>query len=341
MRRNLASLLSVDSLQPVSGGARRRAADAGGPPTAPAGEPAADPLADLLEERALKQTRNPVVASFLAGEGRSWCRGAPRARLQQLRGRSEPDGLHGPDARRGRRMMGSETMKKQQDWAQKQSPGKPAGRAYLGIGPAPADALGDQMQREMQEALTDHWVRGIEAAGALERLGDPNAAARSMSAASPSCPGLGARGVSAGILGLGPERPSACSPGCSPRAESITEAPMAAPAESEAWRCRVSIPTRPARSEEGDPQPGTVQVRNAALAGLGFLLAGAACRPIGARLPSSAPRLQRGEGERAVFRGAARRARALPRCARRSSPAAACQMAADPNTKQTALRALA
>ena len=62
MRRNLASLLVLSILcssLPVAPAVAQQEAATVSP----------DPLADLLAERALKQTRNPVVASFLAGEG--------------------------------------------------------------------------------------------------------------------------------------------------------------------------------------------------------------------------------------------------------------------------------
>jgi hypothetical protein len=58
------------------------------PPDASA-EPAvpADPLTELLDARALKETRNPVVASFLAGEGSALVPEELRERaLAQLRG---------------------------------------------------------------------------------------------------------------------------------------------------------------------------------------------------------------------------------------------------------------
>ena len=92
----------------------------------------------LLDERALKESRNPVVASFLAGEGATLVPPELRERaLVQLRGALKRQtsfmglmlaGVGGA--------MGSDSMKQQQEWAAKQSKGKMLAGAYLGISPA-------------------------------------------------------------------------------------------------------------------------------------------------------------------------------------------------------------
>ena len=88
MRRTLASLLALSlfwSSLPVAPAAAQR--QGGSAAAALAGDVTADPLADLLDARELKQTRNPVVASFLAGEGAALVPEELRERaLQQLRG---------------------------------------------------------------------------------------------------------------------------------------------------------------------------------------------------------------------------------------------------------------
>ena len=100
----------------------------------------ADPLAELLDARELKNTRNPVVASFLAGEGAALVPEELRERaLQQLRG-----ALKGQTNFMGLMLagmggvMGSDTMKKQQEAASQLSPGKLMAGAYLGISPVAA-----------------------------------------------------------------------------------------------------------------------------------------------------------------------------------------------------------
>ncbi len=162
MRRAIALLLMFSLAFPL---APTLAAQEDGP---------ADPLVELLDARELKNTKNPVVASFLAGEGAALLPEELRERaLQQLRG-----ALKGQTSFMGLMLagmggvMGSDAMKQQQQAANQLSPGKLMAGAALGIspvtGPAPS---GDEMQRAMQQALTDPWVRGIEAAAALDQTG--------------------------------------------------------------------------------------------------------------------------------------------------------------------------
>ena len=74
------------------------------------------------------------------------------------------------------------------------------------------------MQQEMQEAMTDPWVRGIEAAAALERLGDANAAARFYVQCLAFLPQAWVpEACLQGILGLGPDRAETLLSGCSPK----------------------------------------------------------------------------------------------------------------------------
>ncbi len=303
---------------------------------------AADPLTELLDARELKQTRNPVVASFLAGEGAALVPEELRERaLQQLRGalKSQTDfmglmlsGMSG--------VLGSDTMKKQQEAAMKlMKPGAMLGAA-VGVMPQVQSVSGDQMQREMQQALTDPWVRGIEAAAALERLGDPNAAARFYVQCLAFLPQAWVpEACLQGILDLGPERAETLLLWMLAEAESITEAP--------AGGTGLAMPSLDPDSagkkvKKGDPQPGTIQVRNAALAGLGFLVGGG-----GLAAERSAGALQRlvgysqGKSNELYFRGTAaglgrsRDPRAVEPLRRLA------KWRQDPDTKQTALRALA
>lgn len=303
---------------------------------------AADPLTELLDARELRQTRNPVVASFLAGEGAALVPEELRQRaLQQLRGalKSQTDfmalmlsGVSG--------VLGSDTMKKQQEAAVKlMKPGAMLGAA-AGVMPQVQPVSGDQMQREMQEALTDPWVRGIEAAAALERLGDPNAAARFYVQCLAFLPQAWVpEACLQGILGLGPERAETLLLWMLADAESITEAPAGG-----AGFALPSLEPEPTgrKPKKGEPQPGTIQVRNAALAGLGFLIGGG-----GLPAEHSAAALQQlvvysqGRSGEPYYRGAAaglgrsRDGRAVEPLRRLA------KWRQDPDTKQTALRALA
>lgn len=344
MRRNLALLLVLSLLWSSNPTASAAASSADAP------APATDPLADLLDERALKATRNPVVASFLAGEGAALVPEELRERaLVQLRG-----ALKGQTNFMGLMLsgvggvMGSDTMKKQQEWASKQSSGKLMAGAALGIGPAaPSMPSGEQMQREMQEALTDPWVRGIEAAAALEALGDANSAARFYVQCLAFLPQAWVpEACLQGILGLGPDRAQTLLLWMLAEAESITEAP-ADPSGASGLAGMGGMPnldpkTAGKKVKKGDPQPGTVQVRNAALAGLGFLVGGGA---LGAARSEAAMQqlvaYSQGKPNEPYFRGAAaglgrsRDARAIEPLRRLS------KWRQDPDTKQTALRALA
>ncbi len=343
MRRNLASLLVLSILcssLPVAPAVAQQEAATVSP----------DPLADLLAERALKQTRNPVVASFLAGEGAELVPEELRERaLQQLRGALKGQtsfmnlmvsGMAG--------MMGSDAMKKQQEWASQQSKGKLLAGAYLGIAPAaPPAPSGDQMQQEMQQAMTDPWVRGIEAAAALERLGDANAAARFYVQCLAFLPQAWVpEACLQGILGLGPERAETLLVWMLAEAETITEAPLGGTGEMGGMGGGAMPSLDPDQAgkkvKKGDPQPGTVQVRNAALAGLGFLVGGGSlsAERAGAALQQL---LAYGQGKpnEPYYRGAAaglgrsRDPRAVESLRRLA------QWRKDADTKQIALRALA
>jgi len=343
MRRNLASLLVLSILWsslPVAPAVAQQEAATVSP----------DPLADLLAERALKQTRNPVVASFLAGEGAELVPEELRERaLQQLRGALKGQtsfmnlmvsGMAG--------MMGSDAMKKQQEWASQQSKGKLLAGAYLGIAPAaPPAPSGDQMQQEMQQAMTDPWVRGIEAAAALERLGDANAAARFYVQCLAFLPQAWVpEACLQGILGLGPERAETLLVWMLAEAETITEAPLGGTGGMGGMGGAAMPSLDPDQAgkkvKKGDPQPGTVQVRNAALAGLGFLVGGGglSAERAGAALQQL---LAYGQGKpnEPYYRGAAaglgrsRDPRAVESLRRLA------QWRKDADTKQIALRALA
>ena len=308
----------------------------------------ADPLVELLDARELKNTSNPVVASFLAGEGAALVPEELRERaLQQLRG-----ALKGQTNFMGLMLagmggvMGSDAMKKQQQAASQMSSGKLMAGAYLGIspvtGPAPS---GDEMQREMQQALTDPWVRGIEAAAALDRLGDGNAAARFYVQCLAFLPQDWVPAACLeGILGLGPERAERLLSWMLAEAESITEP---APGEGGAGLGLGGIPSLDSgqagkKPRKGDPLPGTVQVRNAALAGLGFLIGGGslAAEPAAAAFQTLLAYSQ-GKPNEPYYRGAAA-GLGRSRDARAAEPLRRlAKWRKDPDTKQTALRALA
>jgi HEAT repeat protein len=137
-----------------------------------------DALEKLLADGSLAKTRNPVPANFLVNEGERHLTADQRATaLGQLR-----DGLKAQinvirmigDQATG--MMNSEEVQKQMEWAKKQSATGSLLKSMLGVQQAPPPTNNQKMQQEIKQATIDPWVRGIEAAHALVKTGDAQAA---------------------------------------------------------------------------------------------------------------------------------------------------------------------
>ncbi|MEO8277779.1 MAG: hypothetical protein ABI639_16315, partial [Thermoanaerobaculia bacterium] len=235
--------------------------------------------------------------------------------------------------------MNSDAMRKQQEAAQKaMRPGSIAGMA-LGVAPAMPQISGEEMQRGMQQAMTDPWVRGIEAARALEKIGDPNAAARFYV----HCLGFlpedwVPEACLQGILALGPDRAATLFEWMLADADSIVAGPM----EMAGGMPSLDPKENARKPKKGEPAAGTVQIRNAALAGLGVLVGGHTLSP--ERSEAALTRLlgyAQGKEKEPYSRGvAAGLGRSLERRAieplRRLAKAQQ-----DADTRQAALRALA
>ncbi len=167
----------------------------------------------------------------------------------------------------------------------------------------------------------------------------------STSSVSPSCLRIGCPPLaSRGSWAWAPSAPRGSSPGCSPRP---SRSPSRAPGEGGAGLGLGGIPSLETgqtgkKARKGDPLPGTVQVRNAALAGLGFLIGGGGfdAEPAATAFQSLLAYSQ-GKPSEPYYRGAAaglgrsRDARAVEPLRRLA------KWRKDPDTKQTALRALA
>jgi HEAT repeat protein len=138
-----------------------------------------DPLDKLLAEGSLAKTRNPVPASFLLNEGGKHLTADQRASaVEQLRAalkvqtnafRTLMEGATGA--------MNSDAVKQQMDYAKRNSGASSVVKSFLGIQPPPPPVSGQRMQQEVKEAMVDPWVRGIEAAHALAAAGDAQGAA--------------------------------------------------------------------------------------------------------------------------------------------------------------------
>jgi len=137
-----------------------------------------DALSALIAEGSLARTRNPVPASFLLGEGGSHLTADQKATaLEQLR-----DGLKSQInvmrmiGEQASGAMNGEEVQKQLDWSKKNSGAGSMIKSMLGVQPHPPEVNAQKMQQEIKQAQTDPWVRGIEAARALVKAGNAQAA---------------------------------------------------------------------------------------------------------------------------------------------------------------------
>jgi HEAT repeat protein len=149
------------------------------PLLARAAEPGGVSLERLLAEGSLAKTRNPVPASFLLNEGGRLLTPEQRtAALEQLRAALKVQTNAMRVMMEGTvDMMNSDSVRSQVENAQKQSVGGTIIKGMLGITQAPPPVSGQQMQHDIKQAMVDPWVRGIEAAHALEQAGDAQGAA--------------------------------------------------------------------------------------------------------------------------------------------------------------------
>jgi hypothetical protein len=293
-----------------------------------------DPLGALLAERVLGTTKNPVAADFLAHEGATWLAEERRAdATEQLKRalRSQTNvmvvTMQGVTAG-----MNTDSMRQQQEWSRRQMSTGGMVKQAMGIGPPPPEIDGEQMEREMKQAMADPWVRAIAAAEALAGLGDAQAAGRFYV----NClQMLEAAWVPdaclQGIVDLGPRRGEALLSWMLENADTVSLTAGGAFGEPP-----------PERPRNQPPDRGMVQLRNAALAGLGALAGAGALEP--ARQEEVVATLLRyaaGKENEPYFRGAAdglgrsrdpRAVEPLRRLARHRDP---------PETKQAALRGLA
>ncbi|MBZ5588934.1 MAG: HEAT repeat domain-containing protein [Acidobacteriia bacterium] len=222
-------------------------------------------LEKLLAEGTLAKTRNPVPASFLLGEGEKHLTADQRATaLGQLR-----DGLKAQI--NVMRMLGeqttgamnSEEVQKQMDYAKKNTGTGSMLKSMLGMSPPPPQTNAQKMQQEIKAAMMDPWVRGIEAAHALVKAGDAQAAGNfyynclqmMQSDWVPSA-------CVDGIVDMGPRRGSLLLNWMLDNADtvSIASSGFAPP------------PPAPKHGKAGPP-PAVIELRVAALEGLGALAA--------------------------------------------------------------------
>jgi HEAT repeat protein len=220
----------------------------------------------LLDEGSLAKTRNPVPAAFLLNEGERHLTADQRAAaLQQLK-----HALHVQTSAINVMMQGatgvmnSDEMQKQIEYAQKQSATGSMIKSMLGLNQPPPPTDGQRMAQEAKQAMIDSWVRGIEAARALEKAGDAHGAATFYV----NClQMLQADWVPSacldGILDLGPHRAGLVLNWMVDNADAVSVTGGGA----------FGAPPPP-RAKNAPPDPGALQLRNSALEGLGALVGG-------------------------------------------------------------------
>ncbi len=226
-----------------------------------------DPLAALLAEGSLAQTRNPVPATFLLNEGSRHLTADQRAKaLEQLHEalkvqtdamRTMMEGAAGA--------MNTEAVKQQMEYAKRNSGKGSLIKNMFGMHqPPPPPTSPQEMQRQTKQAMVDPWVRGIEAARALEKAGDAQRAANFYV----DClQYLDADWV-----------PSACVDGIvdlGPRRAGLVLNWMLDNADTISMKGGGGFAPPPASGKHGKalPDPGTIELRLAALEGLGALSA--------------------------------------------------------------------
>ena len=226
----------------------------------------ADPIQAMLDADTLADSDNPVAARYFVEQGRGVLakemedRAVEQMRISLMRQTSVMgrvmQGMSGM-------MSGSASQKlrqQSQEMMQPKSIGKMVIGGALGIPPPTAGMTqrqGEQAQQEMRQGFADPWIRGIEAAKALEDIGEAQAAGQFYV----NCIQL----VQAdwmkdnclnAILGMGPRRAY------------VLLSWLAENAEQASIMSSMAVETD---SEQGVDQT-VVQLRGAALRGLGTLI---------------------------------------------------------------------
>ncbi len=135
-------------------------------------------LAALLADGSLAKTRNPVAASFLLNEGGSHLTAEQRTTaLGQLRAglKAQTNAIR-LIMQGGAGAMNTDEVQKQEDWAKRNSGTGSVIKSLFGVQQQGPQVNAQKMQQEFKQAMVDPWVRGIEAAHALEKAGDAQGA---------------------------------------------------------------------------------------------------------------------------------------------------------------------
>lgn len=298
---------------------------------------AADTVAEILGSGVLRQTTNPVLADYLLEEGASALSEEQRTEaMAQLKDSLKTQtNVLGLIMQSVMGMQNSPAMQDMQQQAQKAMSKRSMIGMAVGVGPAMPQVDAKQMEREMQAGFVDPWVRAIAAAEALARSGDANAAARFYVNCLKFLPAKWVPDACLdGTLALGPKRAFTLLDWMWREAEGINSGPMAGMAGMAGM-------DEEDPGKKGAPDPGVVQVRNAALEGLGALVGTGALAPDLREKAMTTLLAAAGKGKEPYFQGAAdglgrsRDPRAVEPLRRLA------KLRSAPDTKQSALRGLA
>ena len=232
----------------------------------------AETLDELLASRALESVVHPIAAEYMAAEGATRMSEQQRTtaitQLKRALGRqTNPMTL---TMRGAAGMMNAPSMQRMRESAQQQMSAGGLLRSAVGIGPAAPQLDAEQAQREMEQAMTEPWVRGIGAARALAGLGDAEAAASFYVACLQMLQGDWApTACLEDIIGLGPRRAEVLLTWMLENAATLASS-SALPSLGAAFG--------DADDEDADAGGGA-QLTSAALEGLGALIGGGAMAP--------------------------------------------------------------
>lgn len=305
-----------------------------GPPLTRADGPTDDGISELLASRELESSNHPVAADYLFAEGKfrlSESEGA-LARAQLSTSLARQTNAVGMAMQGVAGILSSDSMKQAQQYGQKMmSPGTRA-LGMLGIAPVAPPVDARNMQAEMEKAMVDPWVRGIGAAEALVAAGEVNAAARFYTSCLQMLQAEWVPGACLdGILTLGPKKAEKLLTWMLQNAESASMTNVAN-FGMEAPKAAKNTP----------PDQGMVQLRGAALEGLGAL-AGSGALEAGARERALAALLSYSDGDaNAIYAYGAAKGLGRSRDPRAVAPLRKlAKRRDDPNAKQAALHGLA
>lgn len=145
----------------------------------------ADPIQEMLDADTLSDTDNPVAARYFVEQGRGVLPKELEDRaVEQLRaGLMRQTNVMGRMMKGMAGMMSGAASQKMQEQAAEMMKPKSIAKMVLGgaLGVAPpmpgiTQRQSELAQQEMQQGFADPWIRGIEAAKALEEIGEAQAA---------------------------------------------------------------------------------------------------------------------------------------------------------------------